>query len=308
MKKNPCTPLLLLAALLTAGGPCRAQWTEQDSLRLRRQLESPGELRLNPDALRSMDFGAEPPRAHALELWFDETLPSPFPETAVDTFLRRPLFSLDPYQGIYLYKRNSGRQLFTPSRPLRPLPALRTSSASDTMSSRFKSDFANVFSSRFWGFRRRRHASQTLAALKKYDTPEQNNGRYEYYQVEDEYFDLTFEGNDSLRPALEQHLHSSRPFRKGLLYLRFTALGRGIFTYFLPDGTDVRGTFATNGTRYTLHHSGGETVFTLTHFGGKLFTIRRDLTSVYRALWHQGISKVEISASVWRIAAGRDRP
>lgn len=45
---------LSFASLLSIGY-CHAQWTEQDSLKLKGLLEKEGEIELNPDALRSID-------------------------------------------------------------------------------------------------------------------------------------------------------------------------------------------------------------------------------------------------------------
>lgn len=333
--------VLLLTVILLPVGHCYAQWTAQDSLKLKKLLEKEGEIELNPDAIRSLELGtggvvtggstdagsALPPtplRIHDLRFDFDETLPtSPFPYSAADTLMDRLRMTLQPYSGIYLYDldlmtghRLSEKRKYNLVPGFQPVPG-RGGSASDTrlmmmggtMGGSFKYDFNRVFSTQFWDFRQRRTTRKTLAALSAYDNPEQQAGRYEYFHIDNEEYRLEFTGNDSLRSSVEEYLRGAHPVEEGLLYFRYTEMCWGTFTYFLPDGNDVRGTFTTNGTRYTLcYKDGREDVITLSWTGGRFFMLRRDLTKQYRHVCPvQGVEKVQVVTEVTQIAKGKDR-
>lgn len=74
--------IFLLGGLLcTVAFPLYAQnWTRQDSLRLRQLLDSEGEIKLNPEALKALGVEGvpEPPKLSAEKPWldFDESIPS----------------------------------------------------------------------------------------------------------------------------------------------------------------------------------------------------------------------------------------
>lgn len=335
---------------LSSAGYCHAQWTKQDSLKLKKLLEKEGEIELNPEAVQSIDFfrsgiGMEiggattngnsgfalpytDPQLYRQYFDFDETLPSsPFPRSAADTLTKRLYMSLRPYHGIYLYNLNPvsgqrvpmsgtvGRKAYDISRRQivpgqgGPMNDIRLMMIGSNMGGSFKCNFNQIFSLQYWNFRQRRTTNKTLAALATYDNSEQQCGRYEYFHVDNEEYRLDFVGSDSIRMCVEAHLQDSCPIKKGLLYFRYTEMCRGTFIYFFPNGHDVRGTFTTNGTRYTLCYGNGqEILITLTRVGGRLFTVKRDLTKRYRHVYTlQELEKVQIVSVVTQIAKGKDK-
>lgn len=258
---------------------------------------------------------------------FDETLPSsPFPRVATDTLAKGMHMSLLPYHGIYLYNLNpvSGKRVPMGGMMDRktyeiscgqivpgqggPMNDMRLMMMGGSMGGSFKTDFDQMFSLQYWNFRQRRAANKTLVALAAYNNSEQQCGRYEYFHVDNEEYSLNFVGSDSIRTCVETHLQDSCPVTKGLLYFRYTEMCRGTFAYFFPDGHDVRGTFTTNGTRYMLCYGNGqEVLITITRMGGRLFTVKRDLTKRYRhAYTLQELKKVQIETVVTQIAKGKD--
>lgn len=88
------TRWLISAVFLLSTGGCYAQWSKQDSVKLRKMLEADGELRLNRKALQAIDFsvGTTDPRISEEKRWLspDESLPSVLPKAV-------PVFSLMPY-------------------------------------------------------------------------------------------------------------------------------------------------------------------------------------------------------------------
>lgn len=160
-------------------------------------------------------------------------------------------------------------------------------------------------------------------ALRRYIVPEQN-GATNYnvqptflgqsmkdslnYAFEQLFNRLEFTGKDSIRSCIEVELQSRHPVTKGLLYFRYTEMGRGTFTYYLPDGNDKHGTFSTNGRRYVLFYEGQEIIITLERWGGSFYTLRRDLTLQWRPEYNaQELEKVQIALDVMRVFRGQDR-
>ena len=82
---------LCLTALLVHA----QEWTKEDSLRLRKLLDSDQELNLNQDAVRQIDFGSAvgTPRMSVEKKWMlpDESLPEALPKPKV-------VLSLMPYK------------------------------------------------------------------------------------------------------------------------------------------------------------------------------------------------------------------
>lgn len=81
-------------------GACYAQWTAQDSIELRRLLEGNEEIKLNPKAVRQINFGgvSGTPRISEEKRWMlpDETLPQALPKSKVILTLR-PYTARTPY-------------------------------------------------------------------------------------------------------------------------------------------------------------------------------------------------------------------
>lgn len=305
-------------------GHCHAQWTEQDSLKLKRLLEKEGNIELNPNALRSM----ESPHLYRQHFDFDATLPtSPFPQLEHDTIMRRFRMSLQPYRGFYLYNKDpltGAKVSFPGSMDENKYGALRRyivpeqngvtnynvqpTFLGQSMKDSLNYAFEQLFNRQFWNFRQRRTAQKTLAALSAYGNSEQKKGRYEYFQIDNEEYRLEFTGKDSIRSCIEVELQSRHPVTKGLLYFRYTEMGRGTFTYYLPDGNDKHGTFSTNGRRYVLFYEGQEIIITLERWGGSFYTLRRDLTLQWRPEYNaQELEKVQIALDVMRVFRGQDR-
>lgn len=67
--------LFVSAVFILLAGVCYAQWTKEDSLRLKKSLKSGEELKLNKEAIRQIDFnaGAANPRTSEEKRW--ESLP-----------------------------------------------------------------------------------------------------------------------------------------------------------------------------------------------------------------------------------------
>lgn len=74
--------ILFPAALMVSLTLC-AQWNTGDTVRLRNMLNSPGEIKLNPNVVKMIDFGSafnKPIYPNNPALKFDETLPEAVPE------------------------------------------------------------------------------------------------------------------------------------------------------------------------------------------------------------------------------------
>lgn len=322
-KKFVSLPFVFLLSI----GYCHAQWIEQDSLNLKRLLEREGEIELNPDALRSIDS----PHLYRQHFDFDETLPtSPFPQWKGDTIMRRFRMSLQPYRGFYMYNKDplTGTKFSFPGsmdehkygvlrRYIVPKQNGKTNNyvkpifLGQSMKDSLDYAFGRLFDRRSWNLRQQRTTRKTLAALSAYGNSEQKKGRYEYFQISNEEYRLEFTGKDSIRSRVEAELQSTPPVTRGLLYFRYTEMGRGTFTYYLPNGNNKHGTFSTNGRRYVLSYEGQEIIITLERWGGwggSFYTLRRDLTQQWRSEYNvQELEKVQIALDVMRIFRGQDR-
>lgn len=84
--------LFISAVSLLLTGACYAQWSARDSLNLQKLLESGEELKLNPKAVRQIDFGgaAGSPRMSEEKGWMlpDESLPEALPRPKLQLTLR----------------------------------------------------------------------------------------------------------------------------------------------------------------------------------------------------------------------------
>ena len=87
--------LFISAVSLLLTGVCYAQWSAQDSLKLQKLLEGSEELKLNPKAVKQIDFGGAvgTPRMSEEKRWMlpDESLPEALPKPKV-------VLSLMPYK------------------------------------------------------------------------------------------------------------------------------------------------------------------------------------------------------------------
>ena len=79
--------LFISAVSLLLTGVCYAQWSAQDSLKLQKLLEGSEELKLNPKAVKQIDFGGAvgSPRMSEEKRWMlpDESLPEALPKPKV---------------------------------------------------------------------------------------------------------------------------------------------------------------------------------------------------------------------------------
>lgn len=70
---------IILLLIFSVAGEAYAQWTEKDSLKLQRIINGNGELKLNPEAVKRIDFGntSDSMRISEEKGWLqpDETLP-----------------------------------------------------------------------------------------------------------------------------------------------------------------------------------------------------------------------------------------
>ena len=79
--------LFISAVSLLLTGVCYAQWSAQDSLKLQKLLEGSEELKLNPKAVKQIDFGGAvgTPRMSEEKRWMlpDKSLPEALPKPKV---------------------------------------------------------------------------------------------------------------------------------------------------------------------------------------------------------------------------------
>lgn len=99
--------LNLLVLFLIVSLSLSAQWSEEDSVRTRRMLNTDGEIRLNPNAIRQIDFGTigEPlVPTERPSLQYDETLPTPTPQRGALGISLRPYNANTPFNYNPVYK------------------------------------------------------------------------------------------------------------------------------------------------------------------------------------------------------------
>ncbi len=78
--------ILFILISLTASVVCSQEWTTQDSIKLNRILQGNEEIKLNPEAVKQIDFGSDvmgTPLMSTEKSWMlpDATLPSVLPNT-----------------------------------------------------------------------------------------------------------------------------------------------------------------------------------------------------------------------------------
>lgn len=168
---------------------CHAQWTSQDSLKLKKILEGKGEIKLNEEAIKSIDFNSvsfpTQPIIHKNPLQFDMTLPSS-PDNEREEPQPKIRLSLRPYTATTKYnydpvykKKISMNQKYkgdVSSLYRDGAPGTRRGGMNDTrfmmmngtLSGSFRCDFDRLLSKKFWDFRGRKNSRKTLDILKSY--------------------------------------------------------------------------------------------------------------------------------------------
>lgn len=180
--------LLLTGAQYT--NYCHAQWTAQDSLKLKKILERDGELKLNEETVKSIDFNSvlfpnNQPMIHKNSLKFDMTLPGS-PENRKEEIQPRGRLSLRPYKATTKYNydpvykkkisidqkyRGDVSSLYRDGAPgtrRGPMNDTRLMMMNGTFSGSFRCDFDKILSKRYWDFRGRKNSRKTLEILKTY--------------------------------------------------------------------------------------------------------------------------------------------
>lgn len=316
----------LVAVCATYASLCSAQWTAQDSLKLKQMLEGTDNIELNEHAIRSMEFNANPqpeqPTIFKDYLHFDSTLPvNPFVQETDS--LAKSGMTLMPYSGTTRYnydpiykkriefdKKNKAidweRELPTDGR--KAMEGTRLMMMGGGFGGSFMPDLDRFFSKEFWSFRARRNAKKTLIALKNYSRPEEAEGRYEYYYLNNEDFTLNFTGSQQAEEKVQSKLNEFEPMKKGLLYFKYTADGKGNFTLYLPDDQYVKGTFTRNWLGYRLYCNDMELFVSLSQVGGRYYQLKLNLTKEFRSLYvTDEIQKVTLVATASKVSAGSDK-
>lgn len=303
-----------------------AQWTEQDSLRLKKMLESPDEIELNKEAIRSIDLNANPlpenPSVYKDYLRYNTTMPE-LPDRSISDSLPKRGMSLMPYNGTtkYNYDPISGKRiLFGTEIKRNGINSLPTVGGRKVMEGTrlmlmgggfgadFKYDLGRLFEREFWDFRSRRAAKKTLLALENYVNPEESQGRYEYYYLDESDFSVSFTGSSEAEEKIQSKLKEYEPMKKGLLYFKYTADGSGNFTLYLPDDQYVKGTFTRNWLGYRLTYNGMELAVSFSQIGGRYYKLNLNLTREFKELFAtDSIEKVMLVTTASRISSGSDR-
>ena len=162
--------LLCCQLILWAWMPCalRAQdWTPQDSLRLQRMLDTEGEIKLNPQALKELERSFGQPQASDDKPWmeFDETLPGVPSEKE-----KKARMTLYPYSPTTPYNWDPIRQCkIDIDKPRWIDNILRGSEAiSAGAPSPSGHSFMEVFTKEFWNRNIKKRRRQTLETLRAY--------------------------------------------------------------------------------------------------------------------------------------------
>lgn len=320
LKKN----LLFSAGILFAHF-CHAQWTAQDSLKLKDLLEGHKEIKINEEALKSINLGSPilpaNPKINKNYLQFDATLPT----TPGEEEKGQPKLgvSLQPYSGAtkYNYDPIYKKKISLDQKKGRfvgpnGMPGAREGGMSGTrfmmmkgnLSGGFNTNFENLFSKNFWDFQGRKTTKRTLLALNAYANSEKTTGHYEYYHVDDEEYTVEFAGSDTVQEGVQIELKEHYQVQKGLLYFKYTDFAKGDFTYFRPNRPDVKGVFTTNGTTYRLSYDYFEFIITISRMGGRYYKIKYNLTQKFQTLYSsKEVEKVLIITMALKISSGSDR-
>lgn len=175
--------LLISAVSLLLTGVCYAQWTAQDSIRLKKLLEGSEELKLNREAVKQIDFGSAvgTPRMSEEKNWLlpDESLPEALPKPKVvltlfpykattrynwdPVYQRKIKVDKDTWRNDPFYKIRQRLEKREATAPL--LVGSGVSISGGTIGGL---DFMTVFTKEFWDKKGRDCRERTLEVLRTY--------------------------------------------------------------------------------------------------------------------------------------------
>lgn len=175
--------VIAMALCLTTLFVYAQEWTAKDSLRLKKLLGSDVELKLNPDAVKSIDLGngTGSPRMSMEKSWmqFDETLPQVLPKKQKVVLTLKPYTATTPYNWDPIYQKKIKVTKNTwrgdPFYELRQLLYTKSSNISIGKSGVYISggaigglDLMAAFTKDFWSKKRREARDRTLEVLSTY--------------------------------------------------------------------------------------------------------------------------------------------
>ena len=165
--------LFVSAVFVLLTGACYAQWTKEDSLRLKKSLKEGEELKLNKEAVRQIDLnaGAANPRVYEEKRWmrFDESLPRVISPSAVvesDTLYDKrritggklPLQMLEVYKPVYAHLPLDTLKIAMEFK-LPPPEGISLGNGVRVNGGTFSGlDLLQVFTREFWQFRKKHDA------------------------------------------------------------------------------------------------------------------------------------------------------
>lgn len=314
MKKIIKVAILFMACLWCAMDCC-AQWTAQDSLNLKKILESSEEIELNKSAIQSIGTNfnqlPEQPIIYKDRFHFDTSLPdSPYPLGQEP--LRKPGMSLMPYSGATkynydpIYKKRI--EFTTDKKPFGKEIMFQESAGEIINKGSFNYSLDELFTKKFWDFRTRKNARKTLIALSLYSKPDEAKGRYEYYRLDEGDYAMNFVGSVEAQEKINTDLKEHEQLKKGLLYFKYTSEVKGDFTFYLPDMHNFKGTFIRNWNGYRLFYEGMELVVSFAQIGGRFYRLKLNLTQQFRSFYPSDeIEKVLFTTTALKISSGSDR-
>ena len=175
--------LFVSAVFVLLTGACYAQWTKEDSLRLKKSLKEGEELKLNKEAVRQIDLnaGAANPRVYEEKRWmrFDESLPRVISPSAVvesDTLYDKrritggklPLQMLEVYKPVYAHLPLDTLKIAMEFK-LPPPEGISLGNGVRVNGGTFSGlDLLQVFTREFWQFRKKRMRTRTMGELEEY--------------------------------------------------------------------------------------------------------------------------------------------
>lgn len=315
---------ILFAAAALYANLCFAQWTAQDSLKLKRLLESKDTLILNEEAVRSIRFNANPlPEKSPLDghLLYDATIP--YKPLSPDIDLKQGTgLTLAPYNSGTKFNYDPiNRKIidYEQEARIKEQTTLHTfgdkREMSDTrfmlmggLSGSFKTDVNDILTKEFWNFRARKYSKRALLAIENYIQPDEEEGRYEYYHIDNDDFIFRITGTLEAEEEIQSQLDEYDELKKGLLYFKYTADGKGDFTFYLPNEEYLQGTFARTWQGYRLFYNDIELLISLSQKGDKYYQLKLDLTTNFQSLYSaHDVQKVWVVTTASKISSGSDK-
>lgn len=159
--------LFVSAVFVLLTGACYAQWTKEDSLRLKKSLKEGEELKLNKEAVRQIDLnaGAANPRVIS---------PSAVVESDTLYDKRRitggklPLQMLEVYKPVYAHLPLDTLKIAMEFK-LPPPEGISLGNGVRVNGGTFSGlDLLQVFTREFWQFRKKRMRTRTMGVLEEY--------------------------------------------------------------------------------------------------------------------------------------------